>query len=241
MEAVFSYLGQLVAFGGGAAVLGYGLFRHLASTWIENKFARHLEQLRHVQALELSRLKVEIDSLLSGAIKLQDKEFQTLPEAWVKLDEAFVQVSQLTSPSQVYFELDPLNDVQLEEFLATTSLEESQKDEIRNAPQKTAKYLELTFWRCLSDVREAIADLHSYVERNSIFMPPDLKNHFEKAANYLWSAVRSKESGHNAGNWEMQNEGWEKVKKEVEPLRKTIEESIYARLQAHGKSQSNSN
>ncbi len=33
----------------------------------------------------------------------------------------------------------------------------------------------------------------------------------------------------------MQNEGWDKVKKEVEPLRKQIEEAIYARLQAHGK------
>ena len=93
----------------------------------------------------------------------------------------------------------------------------------------------------LSDVRKSIADLHNYVERNSIFMPPDLKKHFEKAANDLWSAMVSKEVGHDAQDWKMQNEGWNTVKKEVEPLRKTIEEAIYARLQAHGKRQSSSN
>lgn len=235
MDSVFSFLGQLVAFGGGGAAVAYGLFRYLGSKWIENKFAERLEQIRHTQALELQRLRVEIDSLLSGAIKLQDKEFQTLPEAWVKLDEAFGQVSRLTSPLQEYPDLDRLNNAQLEEFLAGTTFKDSQKDEIRNERRKTNKYQELIFWYRLSEVRRSIADLHNYVERNSIFMPPELKKHFEEAANDLWAAMVSKEVGHNAQDWKMQNEGWDKVKKEVEPLRKTIEEAIYARLQAHGK------
>lgn len=241
MDEVFSFLGQLIAFGGGGAVVAYGLFRYLGSKWIENKFAERLEQLRHTQALELQRLRVEIDSLLSGAIKLQDKEFQTLPEAWVKLDEAFGQVSSLTSPFQQYPDLDRLNSAQLEEFLSGTKFTNTQKDEIRNEMRKTNKYQELMFRYRLSDVRKSISDFHNYVERNSIFMAPDLKKHFEKAANDLWSAMVSKEVGHDAQDWKMQNEGWNTVKKEVEPLRKAIEEAIYARLQAHGKRQSSSN
>lgn len=240
MDDVFSFLGQLIAFGGGA-VVAYGLFRHLGSKWIESKFAERLEQLRHMQSLELQRLRVEIDSLLSGAIKLQDKEIQTLPEAWVKLDEAFGQVSSLASPLQQYPDLDRLNSAQLEEFLSRTKFTNTQKDEIRNEEKKTNKYQELIFRYRLSDVRKSITDLHNNVERNSIFMPPDLKKHFERAANDLWSAVVSKEVGHDAQNWKLQNAGWDKVKKEVEPLRKTIEEAIYARLQAHGKRQSSSN
>lgn len=114
MDDFLSILGKLVAVGGGGAVVAYGLFRYLGSKWIENKFAERLEQLRHTQALELQRLRVEIDSLLSGAIKLQDKEFQTLPEAWVKLDEAYGQVSNLTSPSQQLPDLDRVNSPQLE-------------------------------------------------------------------------------------------------------------------------------
>jgi hypothetical protein len=238
MDAL-SLLGQLITLAGGGAVVAYGLFRYLGSKWIENKFAERLEQLRHTQALELQRLRVEIDSLLSGAIKLQDKEFQTLPEAWVKLDEAFGQVSHLTAPFQQYPDLDRLNNAQLEEFLSGTTFTTTQKGEIRNAEKKTNKYQELIFRYRLSDVRKSIADLHNYVERNSIFMPPDLKKHFEKVTNDLWSAMVSKEVGHDVQDWKMQGEGWDKVKKEVEPLRKNIEEMIYARLQAHGKRREN--
>lgn len=90
-------------------------------------------------------------------------------------------------------------------------------------------------------MRKAIADFHNYVERNSIFMPPELKKVFEEAADDLWSAVVSKEIGHDVKDWKMQNEGWNTVKKKVGPLRKTIEEAIYSRLQAHGKRQSNPN
>jgi hypothetical protein len=241
MDAVFSFLGQLIAFGGGGAVVAYGIFRYLGSKWIENRFAERLEQLRHTQALELQRLRVEIDSLLSGAIKLQDKEFQTLPEAWVKLDEAFGQVSSLTSPLQQYPDLDRLNSAQLEEFLSASKFTNTQKDEIRSARRKADKYQELNFRYRLRDVSKSVADFHSYVERNSIFMPPDLKKLFEKAANDLWSAMVSKEVGHEAQDWKLQNEGWDKVKKEVEPLRTKIEELIYARLQGHGKRQSGSN
>jgi len=86
LDPIFSFLGQLIAFGGGGAVVAFLLFQYLSKKWIENKFSERLDQLRHTQALELQRFRVEIDSFLSGAIRLQEKEFQTLPEAWVKLD-----------------------------------------------------------------------------------------------------------------------------------------------------------
>ena len=234
-DAIFAFLGRLIAFGGGGAAVAYLLFQYLGKKWIENKFSERLEQLRHTQALELQRLRVEIDSLLSGVIRLQDKEFQTLPEAWAKLDEAYGQVSQLVSPLQQYADLDRLNSAQLEEFLAGTEFTETQKDELRKEQRKNEKYQELIFRYRFNHVHKAVAELHNYVERNSIFMPPELKMHFDKAANDLWSALVSKEVGHSMKDWKMQNQGWDKVKKEVEPLRKTIEEAIYARLQAHGK------
>lgn len=51
---------QMLAYGGGSAVVAYLLFQRLGKTWIENKFAQRLDQLRHQQALELQRLRVEI-------------------------------------------------------------------------------------------------------------------------------------------------------------------------------------
>jgi hypothetical protein len=64
LDAFFSSAGQIITAAGGGAVAAFALFRYLGSKWIENKFSQRMEQLRHTQALELQRLRVEIDSLL---------------------------------------------------------------------------------------------------------------------------------------------------------------------------------
>ncbi|MER0204105.1 MAG: hypothetical protein DU480_09675 [Nitrosomonas sp.] len=234
-EQILSLIGSIVAYGGGSAAIAYLLFQYLGRSWIESKFAEKLELLRHTQALELQRLRVEIDAMLSGAIKIQDKEFEVLPEAWIRLDEAYGRLASLVSPIQEYPDLDRLGSEKLEEFLDKSKLHESDKAELRQSSQKTKIYQKTIFWYRCSDVRSAIIDFHNYVERNSIFMPPELKWQFEKASSELWSAMVSKEVGHDYQDWKMQDEGWDKIKKEIEPLRKNIQEAIYVRLQTHGK------
>jgi hypothetical protein len=234
-EAIWAFLGRMLAYGGGAAVIAYLLFQYLGKTWIENKFAERLDQLRHQQALELQRLRVEIDSLLSGAIKLQEKEFSVLPEAWAKLDEAHGLVVWLVSPIQQYVDVNRMNSPHLEEFLSDTELTELQKDEIRNSSDRNKTYQNIVFWHRLQRVRVALGELQTYVARNGIFLPPELKDKFAKIAETLWSAIVSKEVGHDAKDWKMQNEGWTKIKEETEPLYKSIEYDIQARLQSHGR------
>ena len=100
-DAVFRLVGEVVAYGGGAAAVAYLVFQFLGKSWIESKLAQRLEQHKHQQALEIQRLRVEIDAMLSGALKLQEREFATLPEAWAKLDEAYGRVAALVSPVQI--------------------------------------------------------------------------------------------------------------------------------------------
>ncbi|MEO7859094.1 MAG: hypothetical protein ABIU05_01420 [Nitrospirales bacterium] len=83
--------------------------------------------------------------------------------------------------------------------------------------------------------KKAIADLQNFVARNGIFFPPELKTKFARVSEMLWSAVISKEVGHEAKDYKMQNEGWKKIKEESEPLCKSIESDIQARLQSHAK------
>jgi hypothetical protein len=238
VDIFFEFFGKIFMYGGGSVAITYLCFQNIGNKWIENKFAERLDQVRHTQSLELQRLRVEIDSLLSGVIRLQEKEFVILPEAWTKLDEACAQVSLLVASYQRYPDLDSLNNIQLEEFLANIKLTQSEKGELRDATQKNEKYQELIFWYRFNDVENAVADFHNYVERNSIFMPPELKISFEKAATHLWAAMSSKEIGHKVKDWKFQNEGWDKVKTIVEPLREEIQKTIYKRLQSHGKSKS---
>lgn len=234
-EKVLAFLLQILAYGGGGAAVAYLLFQHLGKTWMENKFAERLDQIRHQQSMELQRLRVEIDSLLSGTIKLQEIEFSVLPDAWSKLENAHSLVASLVAPMQLYPDLDRMNPVRLEEFLASTEFDDSHKDDIRRSREKTNMYIEIIFWYRLDKVKSTFNELRTFVARNGIFLTPGLKDKFEEIAEHFWFAITSKEIGHEAKDWKMQKEGWEKIKEDTEPLYKAIESNIQARLQSHAR------
>ena len=228
---------QVLAYGGGGAVVAYGIFKYTGEKWIENKFAERLAAVRHQQALELQRLKVEIDALLSGAIRLQEREFQILPEAWAKLDEAHARISTLCAPFQEYPNIERMDTERLTEFIASSELVQSDKNELLRTPPsgRNQLYQRTIVWYRLDEARKAFAALQIYVARNGIFLSPELKDKFAKIAETLWQAIVSKKIGHEAQDWKIQGEGWEKIKKETDPLYKAIETEIQARLQGHGR------
>jgi hypothetical protein len=234
-DALVKFLFELLAYGGGSAAIAYFLFQFLGKTWIENKFAQRLEQLKHQQALEVQRLRVEIDSMLSGAIKLQDREFDVLPKAWQKLDEAHGLVSWLVAPMQSYPDLDRMDSQELSEFFDASELRDSQRQRISNASKKTDAYIDIIFWHRLNKVRSSIGQLRDFVAANGIFLPPELKDKFVKVVELLWSALTAKQVGVEAKDYKLQTQGWEKIKSDVEPLYKSIEAEIQARLQSHAK------
>ncbi len=236
-DVLFRFLGRIAAYGGGAAVIAYLLFQYLGKQWIENKFAQRLEEHKHQQAIELQRLRVEIDSLLSGALKIQEREFQSLPEAWHKLDEAHGLVRWLVSPGQEYPNLDKLSPEELEEFLQGTKFTETQRGRIRSARSRLKEYEEIEFWHRLHRVKHSVSDLQSFVARNGIFFPATLKAKFNEICDLLWSALISKEVGYEAKDYKMQNEGWKEIEEKAEPLYKAIEAEVQSRLHSHGRAE----
>lgn len=229
------FLIEIIAYGGGSAAISYVLFQWLGKTWIENKFNERLEALRHQQALEVQRLRVEIDTMLSGTLKLQEREFTVLPEAWEKLDEVHLLVSGLVAPLQQYADVENMSADRLEEFLSNSDFLKSDINEILNASNKGKQYQEILFWARLNKARKAFAEFQIYVARKGIFLPSELEEKFKKISDLLWSAVVSKQVGHQAKDWKMQSEGWDKVREEVEPLYLDIKTYIHRRLQSHSR------
>ena len=236
-DQILRYLGEIIANVTVAVGVAFLFFRYLGKRWIESKFAERLEQFKHQQAIEIQRLRVEIDSTLSGVLKLQEMEFESLPEAWSKLDEAYGHVADLVSPLQYHPKLDDMTEVRLKKFLDETNLRETEKDEILQSSAKSDMYQEIIFWHRLYQVRLACNSLDKYVVRYGIFFPPNLKEKLNKIAKELNYAVSDKAVGQESKDYTLQRQSWTAIKDKIDPLFQAIEGEIYARLQSHGSSQ----
>lgn len=234
-EQVANYVLDLLAVYGGAGVIGVLSFQYLGKKWIENKFAQRLDVYKHQQNKELSRLRIEIDSLLSGALKLQEREFELLPEAWEKLDEAYGLTRWAMSPGQISVNVGAMTNDQLDEYLATTDFLETQKTELRSSSNRDKTLQEVSYWNRLEKANRAVFNLDRFIARNGIFFPLELKQNFVSIVLIFRSSLISHEVGHGEPTGrQMQREGWKKIEEEAEPLYKKIEEEIQVRLRSHG-------
>jgi len=236
VDQILVFLAEIFAIGGGGAVIAFLIFRYLGKSWIESKFSERLEEFKHQQAIEIQRLSVEIDSTLSGVLKIQEKEFETLTAAWGKLDEAIGQTAALISPMQSYANVDQMDKPQLEEFFENTELLETQKDKIRNSADKGNTYQDEIYWHRIHKVKVVVSNLETYIIRYGIFFPSNLKKDFDEITSQLKSAYSSYEIGKEMDDPKVQHEGWGKWKDEINPLFEKIEHAIRAQLRSHGSS-----
>jgi hypothetical protein len=229
-QEIFKLLGKLIIYGGGTAAMAYGLFRFLGEKWIENKFAEKLEAYKHKQQQELEQTRYTINSLFSRVSKIHEKEFEVLPEAWSQMHDALFSLTRFTKPFKQYPNVDAMTEPQLDNFLKQSPIAEFQKQTLKEERNKLEYYRECVFYHELNEVKKACSTFHTYTQKNSIFLSPDLKEYFSKIDDLMWDAAVDKEVGHEAQDREMKKEAWKKVKEEVIPLKNKIEELVQARL-----------
>jgi hypothetical protein len=236
VDEILSFFGAVVVYGGGGAAVAFLVFKHLGKGWIDARFSERLEAFKHEQAKELQRLKVEVESLLSGALKIQEREFMVLPEAWQKLNEAYSLTSWVVSPVQQYPEVGRMADDQLEEFLSSSELLESQRKRVRESSDRNKTFVEIITWYRLNRAKKAVSELQQYTVSHGLFLPPPLKQQFAEMRPILWASLTSLEVGRQANDYKMQGEAWKQLEEKGMPLHVAIEKSIAQRLHAHGRS-----
>jgi len=237
VDQVLRFFGEVILYGGGSAAVAYLLFRHLGQGWIEARFAERLEAFKHEQAKELQRLKVEVESLLSGALKIQDREFAVLPEAWHKLNDAYSLTGWVVSPYQEYPAISRMFDDELDEFLAASELLETQRSRVRAtvSSSRDKTYQDIVFWHRLSKAKKAVSELQNYTISHGLFLPPPIKQQFAEMWPILWEALADIEVGHEASDSKLRSQGWKELKEKGEPLHHAIEKTIEQRLHSHAK------
>ena len=232
-EAILNFIGSVVAYGGGGAVIAYGVFVFLGRKWIENKFSQQLEEYKNEQRKELENFRLKINTLFNRITKIHEKEIEVLPECWSKLHDAKNIITNLVSPLQSYPDFDRMTEQEIRASLKETLLEDFQVEELIKSKEKTKYYQEKIFWHKLHAAKEKFSEFHIYITKNRIFLSDDLKELFTEADNLLWEALTGKEIGESYKDYKRMYEAYEKLVNNIDNVIEKIEKQVQARLHYH--------
>lgn len=194
----------LALFGGGVVVIvaivtaAYGLFRLFGEKWLDAKFAERREALKHEQQKELEALKIQIARLIDRPTKLNQREFDIIPEAWARLYEAYARTRGLVASLQSYPDIDNMTSDHQTAFIASCELHEWEKKEIATLQRKTDYFVERIFWHHLSKVKEFASQSHTYIKKNMILFPKSIGEQFIKFDQLIWDVLSETEFNHSS-------------------------------------------
>jgi hypothetical protein len=227
---------KLLTVGGGAAVVAYGLFQYLGKSWIEQKFKERLEALKHDQAIEVARLRIQIETMLSGALKLQQFEFEVLPEAWRLLEDAYSLSRWVASAYQQYDNVADLETEPFEEILNRTlpNLSRSLRSELigRRQRDRQKQYEKQVKWHKCNRAMKAVTQLDEYISAKGLFLPKSLKEKFREIVIEIRKALLTVRSSIEYDDYSLVQNANDSLSS-AEQSYKQIEEAIEERLRSH--------
>lgn len=227
---ILKIIGEVVAYGGGAAAIFYGILRFFGQKWLDEKFSKRLEEFKRFQNQEFENYRFEINKLFNRITKIHEKEFEILPTAWQKLQTANRLVIQMTSPLQSYPDLNRMSSQELNAFLNDSKLYDFQKEELLKESNKVDYYRKKIFWINYNEVSHSIMEFHNYVLLNKIFFHKEMFDLFSEIDSRVYEAhLLSSELVEHSNS----NEVWKTLReanKKIQPLINQLEEVIQKRL-----------
>ncbi|MHC4125691.1 MAG: hypothetical protein ACYSRR_04460 [Planctomycetota bacterium] len=185
---------------------------------------------------KLKKFEYDLNSLFNRVTKIHEKEFEVLPEAWSKIQDALGHISSLVAMLKTWPDLDRMNEIELEEFIDQSKLRKSEKEKLRSSPKKLDYYTKTIFWHNLQETHRAFEDFHNYIVHNQVFLSSDLQEQFEKLDYIMWSAIVERkvgESGEDLASREMRINAYKRIRDDINPIKDEIAALIQKRLHYH--------
>lgn len=218
----FSWIGQLVAVGGGGAIVASAVFRYLGKGWIENQLAKNLEAA-----------KSEISLLAARKMKLHDREYVVFPEVWSKLNKAFSSLGIAVFSFREMPDLGRMDPGEIESWADRSNFSEDEKRFLLREQDKNKAYGRILDWRDLAEANKDFIDFYTCLQENRIFLSPDVKLKLDEIASLLkasWVAKKMDWDGHTLEGKSFLTEAYEKYDKEAKPIMAQIEGLVQERL-----------
>lgn len=190
-EAIFAWIGRVATVAAPIGLFTVWFGRTYVDKWLANRFQGQLDALKHAQAQEIERLRAKIAGMLDRATKLHQHEFEVLPKAWDLLTSAVGAASRATATFKRFEDVGRLSSDELEVFFVKSSLEEHQKQAIRDAPRLDRTSLYGAFQQRIEhgEASEGAFAFHNYVVQHGIFIEPEIRDRLNRASQELRQAV----------------------------------------------------
>jgi hypothetical protein len=227
---IFALLGGGVAAVSAAVAVAYWIFKSFSEKWLTSKFDERLAAYKHEQQKELEQLRYKITALMDRTIKLHQREFEVLPEAWAKLADAYASVRSIVLGLQTYPDLNRMNDAQLSEVLKGTDLPAWKQDEIKTAPDKTLAFQSELQWKRKNVAKDEYYKFNDYLRKNGIFIREEMKSKFAALGDLIHMALVEHELNLENPHHPQSREHAIRLSKEGESTRSELEKSVQARL-----------
>ena len=227
---IFAAIGAFILGSGAISAIAFGLFKVLGEKWLNAKFEERLAEYKHAQQKEIEQLRFRINALMDRTTKLHQHEFDVLPEAWSRLNDAFAQTSVLVSPIQSYPDLNRMTEEHINEYLKNTPLQEWEKAELMAQTDKTKFFMKRIFWYRLSDAKAACREHHTYLKKSGIFIPTDVKEKFYELDTLMWDALGEHQANEEIGQLPRMREKIDAFRKKGPELLTALEQQVQTRL-----------
>jgi hypothetical protein len=215
MKEVFEPVGKIVLYGGGPTVIAYLTFAFLGKRTVETWFAKRLKKFEY-----------KLNSIFNRVTKIHEKELEVLPQAWGRLHDLLDSVTQFIRETH-RISLNNKSTSELEKFLSKQNLSKDEKQIIFESKDKDS-----CFFRVLSErTSKASWDFQGYIDKNAIFLSPEIKTKFRKAEDAIRTAWAIRATAETADDRRKAiREACEIIQKEIPPIMTEIEELVQRRL-----------
>lgn len=176
-DAIFAWIGKAIVFLAPVGFIAVGFGKTYIDKWLTRRFQGQLDNLKHVQAQEIERLRAKIAGMLDRATKLHQHEFEVLPLVWDKLTTMMGSAVAVVSLWQEYAPVGRMTPQELEAVLDQTSFADHEKAELRGLEhgKRDALFARYRDRDRLQTAFNDRADFHNTVIQRGIFIEPPLR------------------------------------------------------------------
>jgi hypothetical protein len=208
----------------------WAMMKLLGNKWANEIFDKRLEKFKTEQNKVLDEFRFNVAILQTRLLKVYEKEFEILPEAWARLVKAKGIISKMVSPIKEVPNLNSLKENELEDFIDKIGFANCHKDELRSATDKEEYYYKCSFWYELKNATTTYHDFHNFINLNKIFLSKELGKKFNEIDMLLWTALKNSEISEQMNDLNTIISAYKDLQSQCDQLLTYIESMIQERI-----------